>query len=108
MKKPKKRQPWVRWILIALILFALYHVLSGPNGLLNLRTLQGEERAARKHIDSLAGRKQELEAEKQRLLTDSVYLEKLARQQLGMAKPKEKVYRFVTNARDSGSASAQR
>lgn len=95
MKKEKKRQPWVRWILLGLILFALYHVLSGPNGLLNLRTLKREQQAAQARIDSLAFRKKELEAEKQRLLTDSVYLEKLARQELGMAKPKEKVYRYA-------------
>ena len=93
--KQKKRQPWIRWILLALLLFALYHILSGPNGLLNLRALRQEQRAAQNRIDSLATRKQALEVEKQRLLTDSVYLEKLARQELGMARPKEKVYRFV-------------
>ena len=103
MKKPRKRLPWVRWILFAAILFALYHVLSGPNGLLNLRNLRREQRDAQARIDSLTVRKQELEVEKQRLLTDTAYQEKLARKELGMARPNEKVYRYVAARGDSAT-----
>ncbi len=94
-RESKKRRPWIRWALIALALFIFYHILAGRNGLFKLAELRREQRIAQGRIDSLATRKLTLEAEKQRLLTDSAYMEKLARQELGMAKPKEKIYRFV-------------
>ena len=95
-KNEKKRFPWIRWGLLLLALISLYHVFAGKNGILKLQELGREKHAAPHRADSLAIRKQELAAEKNRLLTDSAYLEKLARQELGMAKPKEKVYRFVS------------
>ena len=47
-------------------------------------------------LDSLAQRKQDLLIEKGRLEKDSAYIERLARKELGMAKPDEKVFRFVS------------
>jgi cell division protein FtsB len=95
MDKKNKRLPWIRWVLLALALLSLYHILTGRNGLFKLAQLRREQRMAQSRIDSLTIRKHELEAKKQRLLNDSAYLEKLARQETGMAKPGEKVYRFV-------------
>jgi cell division protein FtsB len=95
-----KRRPWIRWGLIVLALFVLYQVLAGPRGLLKLAELRSQKNDIRFQIDSLEGRKQELLREKERLLTDTTYLEKLARKELGMAKPGERVYRFVTPAGD--------
>lgn len=79
-------------------LIVLYQVLAGPRGLLKLADLRSQRNTIRREIDSLEQRKQELLAEKQRLLTDTAYLEKLARKELGMAKPGERVYRFVAPA----------
>lgn len=93
-----KRRPWIRWGLIVLALVVLYQVLAGPRGLLKLAELRSQKNAVLFQIDSLEGRKQELLLEKQRLLTDTTYLEKLARKELGMARPGERVYRFVTPA----------
>lgn len=95
MDKQNKRLPWIRWVLLVLALLSLYHILTGQNGLFKLAQLRHEQRMAQSRIDSLSIRKRELETEKQRLLNDSAYLEKLARQETGMAKPGEKVYRFV-------------
>ena len=95
-----KRRPWIRWGLIVLMLFVLYQVLAGPRGLLKLADLRSQKNDIRFQIDSLEGRKRELLREKDRLLTDTTYLEKLARKELGMAKPGERVYRFVTPAGD--------
>ena len=93
---PRKRRPWIRWGLIALVLFVLYQVMAGPRGLLKLADLRSQRNAVLAQADSLQGRKQELLREKQRLLTDTTYLEKLARKELGMARPGERVYRFIT------------
>jgi cell division protein FtsB len=95
-----KRRPWIRWGLIVVALFLLYQVLAGPRGLLKLAELRSQKNAIAAQVDSLEGRKVELLKEKQRLLTDTTYLEKLARKELGMAKPGERVYRFVAPARD--------
>ena len=86
-------------------LFLLYQVLAGPRGLLKLVDLRSQKNAIRLQVDSLQGRKEELLQEKQRLLTDTTYLEKLARQELGMAKPGERVYRFVAPASGSNEGS---
>ncbi len=91
----KKKRPWIRWTLSALAAFILYQILAGPGGLLKVMELRDQQRGQQRRIDSLKSRQVELETEKRRLLTDSAYLEKLARKELGMAKAGEKVYRFV-------------
>ena len=97
----------MKWILsavaVVILLFA-YHLLTGPSGLLNQARLKRELREQQRSIDSLVALKGQLETEKQRLLTDSSYLERLARQELGMSKPKEKIYKFVSSG-DSTSIS---
>lgn len=92
--KASQRFHWLRWLLFALFLTAAYDVMTGPSGILNLRKMSGQNEAKRAELDSLARRQQELTAEKHRLTTDSAYLETVARRELGMAKPGEKVYRY--------------
>jgi cell division protein FtsB len=104
MAKPKRR-PWIRWALMALAALILYQLATGPNGLLKLADLRRERREQERRIDSLAALRVELELEKRRLLSDSAYLEMLARRELGMAKPGEKVYRLIL---PSGDSSARR
>jgi cell division protein FtsB len=109
MPRPKphgKRRPWIRWALIVLVLFIGYQVLSGPRGILKIRDLRAQRNSLQAQIDSLVIRKAELETEKRRLLTDVTYIERLVRKELGMAKPGEKVYRFVTpSGKESGKGS---
>jgi cell division protein FtsB len=101
--KSPKRRPWIRWIALAALLFLAWQVFTGPRGLLKLSDLLAQKRALVHQIDSLETRKRELVQERKRLLTDTAYLEKLARKELGMARPGERVYRFVTPASpDSG------
>jgi cell division protein FtsB len=98
--KPRR---WIRWLALAIALFFVWQVFTGPRGLLKLADLRAQKRALVLQIDSLETRKRELLEERKRLLTDTTYLEKLARKELGMARPGEKVYRFVTPAApDSG------
>jgi len=53
-----------------------------------VRQLKEKIRQAGKAIDSLT-------IEIQRLKTDTVYIEKIAREKLGMARKNEKVYKFI-------------
>jgi cell division protein FtsB len=103
-KKPVVRRPWVRWALLALFLLMAYQVMTGPRGLLKVADLRAQKKQILWEIDSLEARREELLAEQKRLLTDTVYLEKLARKELGMARPGEKVYRFVAPAARADSA----
>ncbi|MCL2183540.1 MAG: septum formation initiator family protein [Chitinispirillia bacterium] len=80
-------------LLAAAMLLAL---TFGDRGLLDVyrlhkrdKALTGEIAAANAQIDSL-------KAEVRRLRSDTSYITKIARESLGMAKPGEKVYIFVT------------
>jgi cell division protein FtsB len=108
MPRPKprgKRRPWILWALVALAGFVAFKLTRDEVGDHKLRAQIGSLHA---QIDSLHVRNAELEAEKKRLLTDTAYIERLARKELGMAKPGEKVYRFVTPAgKESGKDSGE-
>ena len=95
---PLWRRRWLLWLLPFALVFVVYQVMTGPRGLLKVFALRDQKAAILRDIDSLETRKQELLVEKNRLLTDTAYLEKIARKELGMIRPGEKVYRFVKPA----------
>jgi cell division protein FtsB len=92
---PKPLRRVLLWSLPVVAVLIAYQVLSGPRGVLKIADLRAQKAQILREIDSLETRKRELLTEKKRLLTDTAYLERLARKELGMAKPGEKVYRFV-------------
>ncbi|MBD3346466.1 MAG: hypothetical protein GF401_15540 [Chitinivibrionales bacterium] len=84
-----------RWILITCAVALLYFLLSGPNSVITLfrshrelKTIETEIRQMHKNIDSLS-------VQIEKLKNDTAYLEKLAREKLGMAKKDERVYKFI-------------
>lgn len=91
----KRRVRWLRYVLLGIAGLGVYHVLTGPSGALNLLRLKREKARMESDLDSLAQRKRELQIEKARLERDSAYIERVARKDLGMARPDEKVFRFV-------------
>jgi cell division protein FtsB len=98
MAKPAtgtRKVKWLRYVLLGAAVFGIYHILSGPSGALNLMGLRKANLRQAAQLDSLQARKQELAAEKIRLEKDSAYLEMVARKELGMAKPEEKVFRYM-------------
>jgi cell division protein FtsB len=106
-KKPAKPLRRVLlWALPVAGLLLAYQVLTGPRGVLKISDLRAEKHKILREIDSLETRKSELLDEKRRLLGDTAYLEKLARKELGMAKPGEMVYRFVAPAQPASPAAA--
>jgi cell division protein FtsB len=92
----KKRVKWIRYVLLGVAGLGVYHVLTGPSGALNLLRLKREKARMETELDSLARRKRDLQVEKARLERDSAYIEQVARKELGMARPEEKVFRFVS------------
>jgi cell division protein FtsB len=91
----KRRMKWLRYVLMGVAGLGLYHVLTGPSGTINLLRLKREKAKMEADLDSLTRRKRDLQVEKSRLERDSAYIERVARKELGMARPDEKVFRFV-------------
>lgn len=91
-----KRVKWIRYVLLGVVGMGVYHILTGPSGALNLLRLKRDKAKMVADLDSLSQRKQDLVIEKGRLEKDTAYIERVARKELGMAKPDEKVFRFVT------------
>ncbi len=92
----KRRVKWLRYVLLGVAGLGVYHLLTGPSGTVNLLRLKREKARTEAELDSLTRRKQELSIEKARLERDSAYIERVARKELGMSRPEEKVFRFVT------------
>lgn len=89
------KRRWLLWALFAVTLFYGAHVLTGPAGVFKLSELREQRDQVRAEIDSLEARRQALLEERRRLHEDTAYIEALARRELGMARPGEKVYRLV-------------
>ena len=70
----------------------------GSRGLLHLRSLTTEETQISQRIASLLRENERLRERLRRLRTDDRTLERLAREQLGMLRPGEIVYRFPARA----------
>jgi len=77
-------------ILIALILLAL----PGKRGILNQIRVHLQQRQVKKEISQLEVTKKNLE-EKKKSLEEPETVEKIAREEYGMAKKDEKVYRVI-------------
>jgi cell division protein FtsB len=91
----KKRIQTVVLIIIAVVLFFLSISLFGGQGFIAVYKAYKQDRAltqqvidSKKTIDSL---KDEIE----RLKNDTTYIERIAREKLGMARRNEKIYKFI-------------
>ena len=91
---PKNRKIKVILSFIVFV-FLIYRFSAGPFGFFQIHSLR-EEKINLKHESRLIKAEiVDLEIEKQRLSHDPFYLEKQARERLGLIKPGEKMYRVV-------------
>lgn len=99
-KVTRNSASWFRgrivWVLIGLLgLFLVQVFVLQDEGLYRLFQLKAQVKSAQQRIEALKVENDRLEAERQRLLDDPEYLERVAREKYRMAKPGEKVYRVV-------------
>ncbi len=80
--------------LVLAIVGVTLSALIGEHGIAHLLRLRAERRALGDTAFALMQHNQRMRDEIQRLRTDDLYLEELARRQLGMVRPNEFVYRF--------------
>jgi len=86
---------------IILPLWALYNFLSGNSSIINQFKIYKSNENHLVIIDSLNTVKKNLDLERAKLRHDTLYLEKVVRMELGMAKPEEKVYRLFEEKRST-------
>ncbi len=94
------------WIVVGVLLVLAVMAVFGDNGVLALRQLRGE-------VDSLVREVRTLEAQNERLSRaiselqeDPGVIERIAREELGLVRPGERVLRFPRSARPGESAPA--
>ena len=71
-------------------------------GIYSLIQLKQEIKEMEAHISRLEIEKAQLESERDRLLNDPEYLERIARERFRMAKPGEKVFHVVIESKPAG------
>ncbi len=89
----KKKKKW-RIIFFLLPLWVVYSWLSGDSSIINQIHIYRANAKLLEEIDSLTRVKSNLDRRRARLRSDTAYLEKVIRSELGMARPDEKVYRL--------------
>ena len=90
----RKPSPWRRFLLIVigLGLFALVvHAVFGERGYLGLRSQRGEYGRLKQEVRTLEEENQQLKKEIKALKSDPSAVERVAREELKMAKPGETV-----------------
>jgi len=96
----KIQQQMIRAILIIGTLILLIIFFFGDHGLYQLYLLRSERSEIQAAITIMRDQKQTLEAEKNKLTTDSKYIEQLAREKFRMAKKGEKVFKVIEKKPD--------
>ncbi len=96
----KSKVFWISGAIILLILFQVF--VFQDEGIYTLIQLKQEIRDMENHITRLEIEKAQLESERDRLLNDPDYLERIARERFRMAKPGEKVFHVVIENKKAG------
>jgi cell division protein FtsL len=91
----KKRTQTIIWIIISVVLFFLAISLFGNQGLIAIYKASNENRSLAEQINESRRTIDSLENEIERLKNDTSYIEKIAREKLGMARRNEKIYKFI-------------
>lgn len=81
----------VNWLNIALLCLSVYCFYLVTDRYMELSSIRQETAVVRQQLEQATTLNKDLEAERDRLL-DPAYVEKLAREQLGLVKPGEAPY----------------
>ena len=86
-------------IIIAAVIIGLFlaflFVFAGPYGVINMISIHKDKKILMGKISKLKAERDSLTEEIRLLQTDNKEIERIAREQYGMAKPGEKVYKIV-------------
>lgn len=102
LRRPRKRRPYGRLLLILGFLLICWVYLGGDYGLLKVWSQGRQIEDLKREINRLRAEQLDLKKECLWLETDSLYIEKKAREELGMVREGERVYQFVPKADSTG------
>jgi cell division protein FtsB len=101
LRQLRKKRPYGRLLLILGLLLICYVYLGGDYGLLKIWSQRKEIGDLERETHRLQAEQMDLKQECKQLKTDSLYIEKKAREELGMVREDERVYQFVPQADSS-------
>jgi cell division protein FtsB len=87
-------QRWGGTIFVLLLMALVAHVLFGEHGFLAMRRAQKEVEKLRQDIAQLNANNKQLSEEIQALKTDPQLIERIARQEMGLAKRGELIFKL--------------
>ena len=91
------------WFLIAALGLLLLQDIFGTHGVLAMHRSMQEAAAAQKQIDQLNDENRKLQDHVEQLKTDPAEIERIAREQLGLARPGEFIFKVPTKPADSSA-----
>ena len=94
---PKIPQRWVIYAFVALFLSLSLFTIFGERGVVHLWRLRGEKKKLSERYFRLQTENEIFRERIYKLNHDNLYLEKVAREELGLVRPGEIVYRFSSS-----------
>jgi cell division protein FtsB len=98
LRRPERKRRYGRLVLLLILLVICYIYVGGDYGLLKIWSQHRQVQELRREIHRLHAEQYDLKREGLLLEGDSLYIEKKAREELGMVRQGERVYQFVTPA----------
>ena len=100
------RRGLVRVLVAVVVLWAGYGLLAGDAGLLRIMSLTRRSEALEAEVARMGSETTAIRRQRELLLGEPAYLEKVAREEYGLAREKEIVFRFDGGAVETGSLAA--
>jgi cell division protein FtsB len=94
------------WIVVGVLLVLAVTAVFGDNGVLALRHLRGEVAALHREIRSLEAENERLSKAIAELQENPAVIERIAREELGLVRPGERVLRFPRSGRSGATGPA--
>ncbi len=94
------------WIVVGVLLVLAVMAVFGDNGVVALRRLRGEVDSLVRDVRTLEAQNERLSRAIRELQEDPGVIERIAREELGLVRPGERVLRFPRSARPDESAPA--
>jgi len=96
LRKPYRKRQFGRLVLLLIFLLLCYFFLAGDYGLVKIWAQRRQVEKLEQETNRLRAEQFDLKQQCLKLHGDSTYIEKKVREELGMIKPGERVYQFVT------------
>ena len=88
-----------RWIALAIAACLIYSLFFGTSSIIRMYRLHANEKKKEMAVQKLHVEIDSIAVQGKKLKSDTAYMEKIAREKLGMAKKDEKVYKFIEEPR---------